>query len=266
MWELDHKEVWGLKNWCFWTVILEKTLESPLDGKESNQLILEEIIPEYSLEGLMLRLKLLILWPPDTKCWFIKKDPDAGKDWRQEEKGTTEDEMVGWYHRLNGHKVWASSGRWWRTRRPSVLQSVGSQRVAHDRTTEQQLSWPWAIQLWSPVCIWNSTTKTSAIAMPSWLLRNTLLEDLCRHSFCSAALFLKWNSLKSLSQILIFSVPMTCRHPAVSCWRFFFFFKKINFIYNMFWLYKVIITKMLVSYICIILYTFTTSTFTFIFF
>ena len=188
MWELDHKEVWGLKNWCFWTVVLEKTFESPLDSKESNQLILEEISPEYSLEGLMLRLKLLILWPPDTKCWFIKEDPDAGKDWRQEEKGTTEDEMIGWYHRLNGHKVWASSGRWWRTRRPSVLQSMGSQRVGHDRTTEQQLLSPWAIQLWSPVCIWNSTTKTSAIAMPSWLLRNTLLEDLCRHCFCSAAL------------------------------------------------------------------------------
>ena len=145
-------------------------------------------------------IETLILWPPDVKRWLIKKDPDAGKDWRQEKKGMT-DEIVGWYHRLNGHKVWASSGRWWRTGRPGMLQSVGSQRVGHDWTTEQQLLSPWAIQLWSPVCIWNSTTKISTIAMPSWLLRNTLLEGLYRHCFCSAALFLKRISLKSLSQM-----------------------------------------------------------------
>ena len=156
--------------------------------------------PWIFIGGTDAEAETLILWPPDVKRWLIKKDPDAGKDWRQEEKGMT-DEIVGWYHRLNGHKVWASSGRWWSTGRPGMLQSVGSQRVGHDWTTEQQLLSPWAIQLWSPVCIWNSTTKTSAIAMPSWLLRNTLLEGLYRHCFCSAALFLKWTSLKSLSQM-----------------------------------------------------------------
>ena len=96
MWELDYKESWVLKNYCFWTVVLEKTLESSLSCKEkSKQSILKEINPEYSLEGLMLTLKLPILWPPDVKNWLIWKDPDAGKDWRWEEKGTTEDEMIG---------------------------------------------------------------------------------------------------------------------------------------------------------------------------
>ena len=84
MWELDYKEGWVPKNWCFQSVVLEKTLESPLDCKRSNQSIQKEISPEYSLEGLMLRLK-----PPDAKNWLIEKDPDAGKDWRQEKKGET---------------------------------------------------------------------------------------------------------------------------------------------------------------------------------
>ena len=94
MWVLDHKESQAPKNWCFWTVVLEKTLESPLDCKE--------ISPGCSLEGLMLKLKLQLLWPPHAKSWLIWKDPDAGKDWGQE-KGTIEDETAGWSHRLNGH-------------------------------------------------------------------------------------------------------------------------------------------------------------------
>ena len=109
MWELDYKESWVLKNWCFWTVVLEKTLESPLDSKEINQSILKEISPEYSLEGLMLKLKLQYFGHLMRKNWLIEKAPDAGKDWRQEEKGMTEDEIAGWHHRLNGHefgKLW----------------------------------------------------------------------------------------------------------------------------------------------------------------
>ena len=102
MWELDCKESWVPKNWCFWTVVLEKTLESPLDYKDI-QSILKEISPVCSLEGLMLKLKL-ILWPPDTKSWPIWKDPDAGKDWKWEEKGTAEDEVVWWHHWFNGHE------------------------------------------------------------------------------------------------------------------------------------------------------------------
>ena len=100
--ELDHKEIWAPKNQCFWTVVLEKTLESSLDWKE-----MKPVNPkgnQYSLEGLMLKLKLQILWPPHMKNWLLRKEPVAGKDWRQEEKGTTEDEMVGWHHWLDGHE------------------------------------------------------------------------------------------------------------------------------------------------------------------
>ena len=103
MWELDHKESWkkkkswAPKNWCFWTVVLETTLESHLDCKEIKPVIIKEISPEYSLEVLMLKLKP-ILWPPDVKKWLIRKDPDTGKDWRQKEKGMTKHEMVGWHY------------------------------------------------------------------------------------------------------------------------------------------------------------------------
>ena len=108
MWELDYKESWAQKNWCFWTVVLEKTLESPSDCKEiqpvSPKKKKKKISPEYSLEGLFFEAETPILWPPDVKNWLIWKDPDAGKDWRQEEKMMTEDEMVGWHHRLYGHE------------------------------------------------------------------------------------------------------------------------------------------------------------------
>ena len=104
MWELDHKESWTLKNWCFWTVVLEQTLESPLDSKE-----IKPVNPKGNQSWIFIGMtdteaEAPILWPPDVKNWLSGKDPDAGKDWRQEEKGTTEDEMVGWHHRLNGHE------------------------------------------------------------------------------------------------------------------------------------------------------------------
>ena len=101
MWELDYKESWALKKWCFWTVVLEETLESPLDCKE---IILKEISPEYSFERTDAEAETPILWPPDAKKWLIGKDPDAGKGWRWEEKGMTEDEMVGWHHQLDGYE------------------------------------------------------------------------------------------------------------------------------------------------------------------
>ena len=107
MWELDHKESWASKNWCFWTVVLEKTLESPLDCKEIQPSILKEISPEYSLDA---EAEAPILWPPDAKKWLIWKDPDAGKDWRQEDQGMTEDEMVGWHHWFSGHEFEPTPG------------------------------------------------------------------------------------------------------------------------------------------------------------
>ena len=101
MWELDHKEGWVLVNWCFWTVVLEKAFESPLDCKD-----IKPVNPKEYQSWIFIRrtdTEAPILGPPDAKSRLIRKDPDAGKDWRQEKKGTTEDKIVGWHHRLNGH-------------------------------------------------------------------------------------------------------------------------------------------------------------------
>ena len=98
------------KKWCFWTVVLEKTLESPLDSKEIQPVHSKGNQSEYSLQGLMPKLKLLILWPPDVKSLLFRKDPDAGKDWRQEVKGMTQNDMVGWHHQLNGYQFEQTPG------------------------------------------------------------------------------------------------------------------------------------------------------------
>ena len=102
MWELDYKESWASKNWYFWTVVLEKTLESPLDCKEIQPVHPKENQSQIFTESTDVEAETPILWPPDAKNWLIGKDPDTARDWRQEEKGTTEDEMIGWHHRLNG--------------------------------------------------------------------------------------------------------------------------------------------------------------------
>ena len=104
MWDLVYKESWVLKKWFFWTVVLEKTLESPLDCKE-----IQPVHPKGDQSWVFIgrtdaETETPILWPPDVKNWLIGKDPDAGKDWRWEKKEMTEDEMVGWHHRLNGHE------------------------------------------------------------------------------------------------------------------------------------------------------------------
>ena len=104
MWELDYKESWALKNWCFWTVVLEKTLEGPLDSKKI-QPVHSKGNQSWIFTGRTdAEAETPILWPPDVKNWLLRKDPDAGKAWGQEEKGTTEDEMVGWHRRLDGHE------------------------------------------------------------------------------------------------------------------------------------------------------------------
>ena len=104
MWELHNKESWEPKNWCFWTVVLEKTLESPLDSKE-----IQPDNPKGNQSWIFIgrtdaEAETPILWPPDAKNWLTGKDPDAGKDWKWEKKGTTEDETVGWHHWLYGHE------------------------------------------------------------------------------------------------------------------------------------------------------------------
>ena len=110
MWESDHKERWAPNNWCFWTVVLEKTVESPLDCKE-----IQPVHPKGNQSWIFIgrtdaNAEAPILWPPDAKGWLIWKDSDAGKDWRGEKKGTTEDEMVGWHHELDGHKFEQAPG------------------------------------------------------------------------------------------------------------------------------------------------------------
>ena len=108
MWELDHREGWALKNWCFWTVV--KTLESPLDYKEIKPVNPKRNQPWKCIGRTDAEAEAPILWPPDVKNWLIGKDPDAGKDRGQEEKGMTEDEMVGWHHRLDAHEFEQAPG------------------------------------------------------------------------------------------------------------------------------------------------------------
>ena len=143
MWELDYKESLALKNWCFWTVVLEKTLESPLDCKE-----IQPVNPKGNQSLIFIgrtdvEAEAPILWPPDSKNWLIWKDSDAGKDWRWEEKGmtgeekgTTEDEMAGWPSLTRWMWVWVNSGSWWWTGRPGVLRFMWSQRVGHNWATD----------------------------------------------------------------------------------------------------------------------------------
>ena len=104
MWELDCKESWAPKNWCFWSVVLEKTLESPLDCKEIQPVHPKGDQPWDFFGRNDAKAEAPVLWPPHAKSWLIGKDSDPGRDWGQEEKGTTEDEMAGWHHGLNGRE------------------------------------------------------------------------------------------------------------------------------------------------------------------
>ena len=137
MWELDYKESWAPRNWCFCTVVLEKTLESPLDFKEIQPLNPKGDRSWVFIGRTEVEAQTPILWPPDAKSWLIGKDPDAGKDWGQEEKGTTEDEMVGWHHRLDGHGF---------EQAPGVGDGQGSlacccSRGRRESDTTEQLNW-----------------------------------------------------------------------------------------------------------------------------
>ena len=125
VWELDCKESWAPKNWCFWTIVLEKTLESPLDSKE-----IQPVHPKGNQSWIFIgrtdaETEAPILWPPAAKNWVIWKDPDAGNDWRREEKGMKEDEMVEWHHQPDGHEFEQAQGV--DDAQGRVLQSMGSQ-------------------------------------------------------------------------------------------------------------------------------------------
>ena len=138
MWELDHKEGWALKNWCFWIVVLEKTPESPLDCKEIKPINPKGNQPWIFIGRTDAEAEAPILWPPDSKNWLTGKDPYAGKDWRQKEKGAAEDEMVRQHYWLNGHETKQTPGdSEGQGRKPGMLQFTGLQRVRHDWVTEQ---------------------------------------------------------------------------------------------------------------------------------
>ena len=138
MWEWDHKESWVLKNQCFQTVVLEKTRVSSLDCKE-----IQPVHPKGDQSWIFIgrtdaKAEAPLLWPPDVKNWLLGKDPDAGQDWRQEEQGTTEDEMVGWHHWLDGHEFEQALGNGEGEGSLMCCSPWGSQRVRHSWATEQQ--------------------------------------------------------------------------------------------------------------------------------
>ena len=152
MWELDYKESWALKNWCFWTVVLEKTLESPLDCKE-----IQPVNPKGNQSWIFTgrtddEAEAPILWPPDAKNRLTGKDPAAGKaEGERDDRGWN-----GWMASLTGWTwVWASSRNWWWTGKPGVLQSLGSARVRHNWATD--LNWFWSYRMVSPEVMkeWN---------------------------------------------------------------------------------------------------------------
>ena len=138
MWELDYKESWVPKNGCFWTVVLEKTVESPLDSKE-----IQPVHPKVNQSWIFIERSDAeadspILWPPNAKNWLIGKDPDAGKDWRQRRKGR---QSMKWLDVTTNSMdmSWVNSRSWWWTGRPGMLESMRLQWVGHDWVTE--LNW-----------------------------------------------------------------------------------------------------------------------------
>ena len=169
MWELDYKESWEPKNWCFWTVVLEKTLESPLDSKE-----IQPVHPKGNQSWIFIgrtdaEAETPILWPCDVKNWLIWKDPDAGKDWKWE-KG-----MTGWDGWMASPTqwtwVWVNSRSWWWTGRPGMLQSMGSQWIRHNWATE--LNWT---ELIPSKILWGSQAQ-KPFSIPHFLMTGNRLHS-----------------------------------------------------------------------------------------
>ena len=140
MWVLDHKEGWEPENWCFQTVVLEETFESPLDCKEIKAVNPNGNQPWIFIGRTDVEAETLIFWPPLEKSWLIGKDPDAGRDWGQKEKGTTEDEMVGWHHLLCGHEF---------EQAPGVGDGQGSLACSS----------PWISKSWTRLSDWTELTR-----------------------------------------------------------------------------------------------------------
>ena len=172
MWELDCEESWVPKNWCFWTVVLEKTLESPLDCKEIQPVHSEGDQPWDFFGRNDAIAETPVLWPPHVKSWLIGKDSDAGRDWGQEEKGTTEDEMAGWHHQLNGREFEWTPGVGDGQGGLACCNSWGCKEL--DMT--ERLNWTelnWLILLQSP----NKLEITSQTSTWEWMLTSFVLQQ-----------------------------------------------------------------------------------------
>ena len=168
MWELDCEESWAPKNWCFWTVVLEKTLESPLDCKEIQPVHSKGDQSWVFIGRSDAKAENPILWPPHAKSWLIGKDSDAGRDWGQEEKGTTEDEMAGWHHQLNRDEFGWTPGVG--DGQGGLACFMASQRVGHNWGNE--LNWAeWLICVTLVIiipckkscCTYNNSSKNSLL-------------------------------------------------------------------------------------------------------
>ena len=178
MWELDCEEGWAPKNWCFWIVVLEKALESPLDCKEIQPVHPKGDEPWVFFGRTDVKAETPILWPPHAKSWLMGKDSDVGRDWRQEEKGTTEDEMAGWHHWLDGHESgWTAGAGDGQGGLEFVLQFVGWQRVGHDWATE--LNWTEEIHSFYPGAFCALST------IIPWLERDQIRGNCLRATACS---------------------------------------------------------------------------------
>ena len=145
MWELDCEESSAPKKWCFWTVMLEKTLENPLDYKKIQPVLSEGEQPWDFFGRNDAKAETPVLWPPHAKCWLIRKDSDAGRDWGQEQKGTTEDEMAGWHHWLDGRESEWTPGDGDGQEGLACCDSWGRKKS----DTTEQLNWTELICVWS---------------------------------------------------------------------------------------------------------------------
>ena len=205
MWELYCEEGWVPKNRWFWTVVLEKTLESSLDCKEIQPVHSEGDQPWDFFGRNDAKAETPVLWPPHVKCWLIGKDSDSVRYWGQEEEGKTEDEMAGWHDWLDGRWVWVNSRSWWWTGRPGVLRFMGSHRVGHDWATE--LNWLNWIELVGKVIslLYNMLSRLLITFLPrskrlliSWLQSPSavileLPQNKVSHCFHCFPIYLPWS-------------------------------------------------------------------------
>ena len=184
MWELDCEEGWAPKNWCFWTVVLEKTLEGPLDCKEIQPVHSEGDQPWDFFGRSDTKAETPVLWPPHVKSWLIGKDCDAGRDWGQEEKGTTEDEMAGWHHWLDGRESEWTSG---------VGDGQGGLAAIHGIAKSQTRLSDWT-ELMDINLIDNNNSPNITL----------LIRELsnCRVKQSKAYLSMKWNTMQTINLIM----------------------------------------------------------------